>query len=80
MVMSKTRIFKSGNSQAVRIPADMAYADMDVDYEIQRMGDMLTITPIKPNIEDAIERLRKLARPDDVWERESIEMPERDWS
>lgn len=28
--MSKTRIFKSGNSQAVRIPADMTYADMGI--------------------------------------------------
>ena len=32
--MPRSRVFKSGNSQAVRIPADLAYADTDIDLEI----------------------------------------------
>jgi antitoxin VapB len=78
--MSKTRIFKSGNSQAVRIPADMAYTDMDVDYEIQRMGDMIMIQPVRQDMGVTLARLRELARPDIIETREPIEFPERDWS
>jgi antitoxin VapB len=78
--MSKTRIFKSGNSQAVRIPADMAYENMDVDYEIRRMGDLITIQPVRQGMEATIARLRELARPELIETREPIEFPERDWS
>lgn len=41
----KTRAFKSGNSQAVRIPAEIAYADTDRELEITRVGDVITIRP-----------------------------------
>jgi antitoxin component of MazEF toxin-antitoxin module len=34
--MPRTRVFRSGNSQAVRIPTELAYADMSVDLEITR--------------------------------------------
>ncbi len=75
--MSKTRIFKSGNSQAVRIPADMAYTDMDVDYEIQRMGDMLTIYPVRQSMKETIAKMRTLPKPTAVEGREPIELPDR---
>jgi antitoxin VapB len=38
--MPRTRVFKSGNSQAVRIPAELAYADTDM-VEITRLGDVI---------------------------------------
>lgn len=31
-----TRLFKNGNSQAVRIPKALAFASVDVEVEIQR--------------------------------------------
>ena len=37
--MAVTRIFKNGNSQAVRIPAELAYERSDLDVEIERVGD-----------------------------------------
>ncbi len=77
--MSKTRLFKSDNGQAIRIPPDMAFDDMDIEYEIQRMGDLITIRPIRQNMEVTIARLRALARPDLIEAREPIELPERDW-
>ena len=40
-----TRIFKSGNSQAVRIPANLAYDRTDIELEIERVGDELRIRP-----------------------------------
>jgi len=32
--MQTTRVFRNGNSQAVRIPADLAYERSDLELEI----------------------------------------------
>ena len=45
--MSRTRVFKSGNSQVVRIPAELAYVDMDIELEIARLGKVITIFPAR---------------------------------
>jgi antitoxin VapB len=45
--MHTTRAFKNGNSQAVRIPADLAYERTDMDLEIERNGDEITIRPAR---------------------------------
>ena len=45
--MPRTRIFKSGNSQAVRIPAELAYAETEINLEITRLGDVITIFPAR---------------------------------
>ena len=37
--MHTTRVFRNGNSQAVRIPAELAYENTDVEVEIERVGD-----------------------------------------
>ncbi|HXL98546.1 MAG TPA: hypothetical protein VN932_01345 [Rhizomicrobium sp.] len=75
--MSRTRVFKSGNSQAVRIPAEIAYADMDVDLEITRNGDLITILPARGGIREAVEMLRRMPKPPAVERIERIEMPDR---
>jgi antitoxin VapB len=41
-----SRIFKSGNSLAVRIPKELAFADATRDVEIERKGDTLVIRPV----------------------------------
>ena len=41
-----SRIFKSGNSMAVRIPKELAFADAAQDVEIERKGDTLVIRPV----------------------------------
>lgn len=41
--MHITRLFKSGNSQAVQIPADLAYERSDIELEIERVGDEIRI-------------------------------------
>lgn len=43
--MQTTKVFKNGNSQAVRIPAELAYERTDIDLEIERIGDELRIRP-----------------------------------
>jgi antitoxin VapB len=44
--MSITRVFKSGNSQAVRIPKELQFERTDMDVEIIRQGNMLIIKPL----------------------------------
>ena len=43
--MAKTRLFKNGDSQAVRIPDELAYNNWDLDLVIEREGDELRIRP-----------------------------------
>jgi antitoxin VapB len=76
--MPLTRAFKSGNSQAVRIPAEIAYADMSQDLQITRMGDVITIVPVKSSLRQMVAELRNLPRPTEVEVREPIEMPDRE--
>jgi antitoxin VapB len=40
-----TKVFKSGNSQAVRIPQEFQIADKEV--EILKRGDELVIRPVR---------------------------------
>lgn len=76
--MTRTRVFKSGNSQAVRIPAELAYADLSIDLNITRMGDVITVFPARRSLKDAVVTLRDLPKPPQVERREPIEVPERD--
>jgi antitoxin VapB len=43
-----TRVFKSGNSLAVRIPKELAIADAAQDIEIERVGNTLVLRPVTP--------------------------------
>ena len=47
--------FQSGNSQAVRIPKELQFEQLDVEYEIEREGDRLIITPIGEPLTNAID-------------------------
>jgi antitoxin VapB len=73
--MPRTRVFKSGNSQAVRIPAELAYDDTDIDLEITRLGDVLTIFPARSSLKDAVAALRRMPKPRRVEKRKPIEVP-----
>ena len=43
--MTTTRLFKNGNSQAVRIPAELAFPNSDMELVIERVGEELRIRP-----------------------------------
>jgi len=43
--MTTTRLFKNGNSQAVRIPAELAFSSSDMELLIERVGEELRIRP-----------------------------------
>jgi antitoxin VapB len=74
----RTKAFKSGNSQAIRVPADIAYADMDVELEITRTGDELRVRPARQNLKALVEELRRLPKPSEIEQREPIELPDRE--
>ena len=76
--MPATRVFRSGNSQAVRIPAELAYSDTDMELTISRQGDVITIFPKRQNLKSAVAQLRAMPKPPTVEKREPIEMPDRD--
>jgi virulence-associated protein VagC len=42
----RTRIFKSGNSLAVRIPRELGFDDTASDADIERRADCLIIRPV----------------------------------
>lgn len=45
--MPMTRVFRNGNSQAVRIPAEIAYERSDMELEIERVGEEIRIRPAR---------------------------------
>ena len=51
----RTRVFQSGNSQAVRIPKELQFEQLDVDYEIEREGDRIIITPVGKPLTNALD-------------------------
>lgn len=80
VVDSKT--FKSGNSIAVRLPKEVAFAP-DLRVTIERNGDVLTIRPAvdpaeeKRKLRELVATLRAIGRVGEVSEREPIEFPDR---
>jgi antitoxin VapB len=76
--MAKTRAFKSGNSQAVRIPAEMAFEDINAELTITRLGDVITIIPAGRSLKDAVRILKAMPKPPGIETREPIEVPERE--
>lgn len=54
--MATTRIFKNGNSQAVRVPAELAYDRTDLELEIERIGDELRIRPARRKLDHLLDK------------------------
>lgn len=75
--MPTTRVFKSGNSLAVRLPKEFAF-DEGLEVEIRRQGASIVLTPKRLDMAFLIERLRRpvagltLSRP-------GFKSPRRDW-
>jgi antitoxin VapB len=76
MTTVTSRIFRSGNSEAVRLPKDVAFGQ-EMDVTIVRSGDVLTIYPKRMPLREMIAKLRELPGPDDIEERDSDVVPER---
>ena len=67
----KAKVFKSGNSQAVRIPKEY---QIDADeVEITKRGDELILRPVVKNLELVFEILEKM--PSDFMENGRDDLP-----
>ena len=77
---SNSRVFKSGNSQAVRIPRELAYDDIGQEVEVERKGDTLLIRPVYRKKLTGIADVFAMFSPDFMADgREFHEQEERDW-
>ena len=76
MSIVRTRTFRSGNSEAIRLPRDVAFGE-DVELVIVRSGDVMTIYPAGSSISEMIARLRALPAPPTIEQRDDEELPDR---
>ncbi|MFM9977948.1 MAG: antitoxin [Sphingomonadaceae bacterium] len=79
MTTVTTKTFRSGNSEAVRLPKDIAYG-RDIELEATRNGDIVILRPVKARRTPAetVALLRKIGFPSDgVQPREPFEYPDR---
>lgn len=75
MQTAKTRTFKSGNSQAIRLPRELAYPD-GTELVIEKAGEVITIRPSRPSIAEMLAKLAALPKPPYIEERDTEELPE----
>lgn len=76
MTTARSRTFRSGNSEAVRLPKDVAYGE-DIDVTIVRSGEVITIYPTRMSMREMLKRLDELPAPDYIEERDSDVVPDR---
>lgn len=76
MGIVRTRTFRSGNSEALRLPREVAFGE-NVELVIVRSGDVMTIYPAATSISAMVERLRALPVPPTIEQRDEEELPER---
>lgn len=60
--MHRTKVFRNGNSQAVRIPKDLAYDQSGLEMQIERVGDELRIRPVQQQtLSNVMERFARFS-------------------
>ena len=76
MAVHRSRTFRSGNSEAIRLPKDIAFGE-DTEVILVRSGDVLTVYRAPTPLAEMIERLRAMPAVPEVERRETDELPER---
>lgn len=57
--MQTTKVFRNGNSQAIRIPSEIAYERTDIELEIERIGEEIRIRPSRRPLGDVLKKFAK---------------------
>jgi antitoxin VapB len=57
--MQTTKVFRNGNSQAIRIPSELAYERTDIELEIERVGEEIRIRPVRRPLAGVLEKFAK---------------------
>ena len=60
--MQTTKVFKNGNSQAVRIPSNLASDRMDLEVEIEKIGQEIRIRPSCRSLSGVLQRFSKFSK------------------
>jgi antitoxin VapB len=76
MPTASSRTFRSGDSEALRLPKEVAFGE-DVEVTIVRSGDVLTIYPKRPSLQQLMKRLRELPGPGEAQVRDDDVVPQR---
>ena len=76
MALVRSRTFRSGNSEAVRLPRDVAFGE-NVELVIVRSGEVMTIFPARMTVAEMIDRLSALPAPPEIERRDEEPLPER---
>ena len=76
--MHTTKIFKNGNSQAVRIPSDLAYERTDIELEIERQGEEIRIRPARRTLAKVLNKFSQFSPEFFAEGREEHDQTERD--
>lgn len=75
-----TRVFKSGNSLAVRIPKELAIVEVAQEVEIEQVGNTLVVRPVQKETLGALMDIFVSFQKSFMAEgREFHEQKERDW-
>jgi antitoxin VapB len=77
VTITRTKTFRSGNSEAVRLPKDVAFGD-DVELVIVRAGDVMTLYPADLTIAEMAAQLQAMPAPPEIERRDEEDLPERD--
>lgn len=76
MAVHRSRTFRSGNSEAICLPKDMASGD-DVEVILLRSGEVLTIYRAPATMAEMIERRRAMPAVPEIERRDADELLER---
>jgi antitoxin VapB len=76
MPIARSKTFRSGNSEALRLPKDVAFG-AEVELVLVRSGDVLTVYPAALSIPEMTAKLRALPAPPGVEPRDVADLPER---
>ena len=60
--MESSVVARSADSQAVLIPAELAYERTDIDLEIERVGDELRIRPARRSLAGVLDKFSQFSR------------------
>jgi len=63
----------------VRIPAELAYDDTNIELSIDRYGDVIVIALVRQNLNEMVEALRAMPKPSQIERYQPMELPERSW-
>ena len=77
MAVARSRTFRSGNSEALRLSKDVAFGD-DVELVLVRSGNVMTIYPAATSIAEMLSTLRSTPAPREIERRDDEPLADRE--